>query len=283
MMQKSFSDFAWRSNNDLRLYARDYAGESSKLPVVCIPGMTRNSRDFEDVAPWIAAQGRRVLAVDLRGRGRSDRDKDPTQYAVGVYARDVLALLDAIGAPRAVFIGTSLGGFVTMAIAAQQPSAIGAAVLNDIGPEIPEDARARIAAYIGKPVSIQDWDEAAEYARQTMGVAFPHYNSEQWRTMARRAFVEVDHRLTLDYDPNIFGEFPSTDVMWRAFNALAQAGPVLVLRGETSDILTNDTWARMRREAPGSQNVEVAKVGHAPMLDEPDAKNALAAFLAATP
>ncbi len=148
----NFVELTWRGEGGLALYARDYAGSGgpARCPVVCIHGLTRNSGDFEEVAPWIAAQGRRVIAVDIRGRGRSARDPDPRRYNPVVYTKDVLRLLDEAGIARAVFIGTSMGGIITMAIAGKRLRAIAAAVLNDVGPVISMAGLTRIAGYVGQ-------------------------------------------------------------------------------------------------------------------------------------
>ena len=179
----------WRSSDGLNLVATEYGSkDAQKLPVICIPGLTRNARDFEVLAPWIAALGRRVIAVDLRGRGRSDRDPNPRNYAPPTYAKDIVTLLDSIGVPRALFVGTSLGGIVTMTLAAKNVDRIGGAVLNDVGPVIAKEGLARISGYAGKTPAVRTWDEALAYAKQTGGVAFPRWNDDDWAVFVRRVF-----------------------------------------------------------------------------------------------
>jgi pimeloyl-ACP methyl ester carboxylesterase len=261
-----------------------------KLPVICIPGLTRNSRDFEEVAPWIASMGRRVIAVDLRGRGRSDRDPNPKRYAPPTYAADVVALLDSIGAPRALFVGTSLGGIVTMTLASKHIDRIGGAVLNDVGPVIAKEGLARISSYAGKPVSVTSWADAAAYAKRTGGVAFPRYTDADWDVFVRRIFKEGPQGVpVLECDPRVFQPMNPvlawllTPLVWGLFRKLATGRPTLLVRGAISDVLNVETAARMRREAPEMAYVEVDHVGHAPTLSEPQAKESLARFFSEAP
>ena len=282
-----FTDRRWTSD-ELSLYARDYAGAegAALLPVIAIHGLTRNSADFGTVAPLIAATGRRVLALDVRGRGRSDRAADPMTYQPPVYAKDVLALLDQAGVGRAVFLGTSMGGLITMALTAMAPDRVAAAILNDIGPEVAPEGLARIASYTGQTVEIRSWDDAADYARRTNGAALPHYGPDDWMTFARRVFREgPDGVPVLDYDPDITvpwraaGKDALVPDLWPAFRNLAEGRRLLLVRGATSDLLSSDIAGRMREAAPEMKFVEVPGVGHAPMLDEPAARDAILDFL----
>ena len=282
-----FTDRRWTSD-ELSLYARDYAGAegAALLPVIAIHGLTRNSADFGTVAPLIAATGRRVLALDVRGRGRSDRAADPMTYQPPVYAKDVLALLDQAGVGRAVFLGTSMGGLITMAATAMAPDRVAAALLNDIGPEVAPEGLARIASYTGQTVEIRSWDDAADYARRTNGAALPHYGPDDWLAFARRVFREgPDGVPVLDYDPDITvpmraaGKDALVPDLWPAFRHLAEGRKLLLVRGATSDLLSPDIAGRMRDAAPHMNFVEVPGVGHAPMLDEPAARDAILDFL----
>ncbi len=286
-----FTDRRWTSD-ELSLYARDYAGAEgpARLPVIAIHGLTRNSADFGTIAPLIAATGRRVLALDVRGRGRSDRAADPMTYQPPVYAKDVLALLDQAGIGRAVFLGTSMGGLITMALTAAAPERVAAAILNDIGPEVAPEGLARIAAYTGQKVEIRNWQDAADYARSTNGAALPHYGPDDWMAFARRVFREgPDGAPVLDYDPDITvpmraaGKDALVPDLWPAFRHLAQGRKLMLVRGATSDLLSPDIAGRMREAAPHMKFVEVPGVGHAPMLDEPAARDAILGFLADAP
>jgi len=285
----TFSSRHWTSPDGLTLHARDYAPgpASARLPVIAIHGLTRNSADFEVIAPLIAQSGRRVLAVDVRGRGGSDRAPDPMTYVPEVYARDVLALMAQAGIERAVFLGTSMGGLITMALTAQRSRAVAAAILNDIGPELAPEGLARLAAYSGQPVQIADWEDATAYARRINAVAFPDYAEADWQAFARRIFREGPAGAPiLDYDPDIAvpirqaGHKALVPNLWPAFRRLARRRPTLLVRGQASDLLTGPLAARMQKAAPELTAVEVPGVGHAPMLDEATARAAIFEFLA---
>ena len=287
-MTPTFAERLWTSADGLSLYARDYAPASgpAKLPVIAIHGLTRNSADFEVIAPLIAQSGRRVLAVDVRGRGRSDRAPDPMTYQPATYAQDVLALLNQTGIERAVFLGTSMGGLITMALAAIRSKVIAAAIVNDVGPEVAKEGLARIAAYSGQPVDTPTWADAAAYAREINAVALPHYGDADWMAFARRTFVEgPEGAPILNYDPDIAvpiraaGAKALVPNLWPMFGRLAKARPVLLVRGQNSDLLSEAIAAKMRKRAPKMDYVEVPGVGHAPMLDEPEARAAIFPFL----
>ena len=286
-----FADRWWRSDDGLKLYARDYAGAAgeAKLPVIAIHGLTRNSADFGAVAPMIAATGRRVLAVDVRGRARSDRAADPMTYQPVQYARDMLALMDQAGIARAAFLGTSMGGLITMALTAIAPDRIAAAILNDVGPEVSLVGLTRIAAYAGQPVDTPTWDDAVAYVRKHNAIALPHYTDADWDAFARRVFREGPDGPVLDYDPDIAvpiraaGQSALVPDLWGDFERLATGRPTLLIRGATSDLLDAEIAGRMRARAPEMGYVEVPDVGHAPMLDEPTAEAAILAFLGAVP
>ena len=291
-MTPTFAERRWTSADGLSLYARDYAPASgpAKLPVIAIHGLTRNSADFEVIAPLIAQSGRRVLAVDVRGRGRSDRAPDPMTYQPATYAQDVLALLNQTGIERAVFLGTSMGGLITMALAAIRSKVIAAAIVNDVGPEVAKEGLARIAAYSGQPVDTPTWADAAAYARKINAVALPHYGDADWMAFARRTFVEgPEGAPILNDDPDIAvpiraaGAKALVPNLWPMFGRLARGRPVLLVRGQTSDLLSEKIAAKMRKRAPKMDYVEVPGVGHAPMLDEPEAKAAIFPFLGELP
>lgn len=274
----------------LALYVRDYAPllPETGLPVICLHGLTRNSRDFEVIAPRIAALGRRVIVPDLRGRGRSANDPDPAHYVPMVYAQDMLKVMDDLGIPKAVFVGTSLGGLVTLVLATMAAERIAASVLNDVGPQIDPAGLSRIASYVGHVQPVASWQEAAEASRAVNGVAFPDRIDDDhfWLTLARRTHHQLeDGRVELDYDPHIalvFADYdldgPPTD-MTPYFQALS-ARPVLAVRGALSDILNPRTLSHMREVNPDLEVITVENVGHAPMLDEPEAWDGILDFLA---
>lgn len=274
----------------LALYARDYAPlqPQTGLPVICLHGLTRNCRDFEIVAPRMAALGRRVIAPDVRGRGRSANDPDPAHYVPAVYAQDVIKLLDDLSIARAVFVGTSMGALITMTLAAMAPDRIAAAVMNDIGPRIESAGLKRIGGYVGKSQAFPSWQEAAAAARAIAGVAYPARVSDDafWLAFAKRTFrLREDGQVEPDYDPHIALAFSPVDEstpppdLTPLFQALAPR-PVLSVRGEISDLLSAEGVAHMRRIKPDLETVTAANIGHAPMLDEPEVWDALLSFLA---
>lgn len=284
----NFTDLTWTSPDGLLLHARDHAahGPVTGVPVICIHGLTRNARDFEDLAPRIAALGRRVLAVDVRGRGRSAHDPRPLNYHPGTYAMDMVALLEATGIDKAVFIGTSMGGIIAMVLASIRPEAIAATVLNDVGPELSPVGLKRIGVYVGGGATFATWDEATAYAKAINRAAFPDYTDADWSAFARRLVDETpEGALVLAYDPNIAAPFKAADPdapppdMTPLFRALAACGPLLLVRGGISDLIDPPIVARMRAAVPTMAYAEVPNVGHAPMLAESVAWDAIAAFL----
>lgn len=279
-----------RTIDDLTLYARDYPllAPETGAPVICLHGLTRNSRDFEIIAPRIAALGRRVIVPDMRGRGQSANDPDPAHYVPAVYAQDVVKLMDDLDVPKAVFIGTSMGGLITLVIAATAPDRIAASVLNDVGPQVNTSGLTRIASYVGNVQPVATLQEAAAAVRSTNGSAFPDKLDDDafWLAFARRTFrARDDGQFELDYDPHIalaFADFdpdaPAPDLM-PYFEVLAKK-PVLSVRGEHSDILTAEGAERMRGAGNRVEAITVQGRGHAPALDEPDAWDAILDFLA---
>ncbi|MFK3889873.1 alpha/beta fold hydrolase [Sphingomonas sp. NPDC079357] len=281
-----FWDIYWWSSDGLRLHARDYPGTDDAPPVLCLPGLTRNARDFAAVAEAIAPK-RRVIAVEFRGRGESAFAKDPMSYVPLTYAQDVVALLDDQKIDRFVTIGTSLGGIVTMLLAGLVPGRLAGALLNDVGPEIEPAGLARIRGYVGKPSTWPTWMHAARGVQEGNAAAYPDWGIEQWLVMAKRLYrVNSAGRIVLDYDLKIAEPFrlPGNEAgpdMWRALAALAGV-PVLVVRGALSDILSAGTAERMAAMLPDATLVTVPRIGHAPMLDEPAAQPALMQWLART-
>ena len=287
----AYAERRWTSRDGLSLYARDYpaAGGGDRLPVVCLHGLTRNSKDFEDIAPVIAGWGRRVVVPDVRGRGQSDRDPDPRHYQPKIYARDVIEMMAALDMKRAVFLGTSMGGIITMTMMAIRPNAVAAAILNDVGPAIAPEGIARILSYVGKGPTVRDWSDAARYVREINAVALPHYGDEDWHRFAQRTFRQGGNGPELDYDPAItvpLGKPPSKLSLWLAgflFRRLARRRPSLLIRGEMSDLISAEIAGKMQRMAPRLRRVDVPGVGHAPTLTEPEAVDAIDQFLRTVP
>lgn len=274
----------YRSKDGLDLAYRQYGRDAGGLPVVCLPGITRNSRDFEDLAATLAAR-RPVICPDFRGRGFSARDPEWRNYAPPTYVRDVLTLLDTLDVARAAFIGTSLGGLVSMLLADTSRERVAGIVLNDIGPVIGPEGLERIKGYIGRAAPVATWDEAVSQAREIYEVAWPGLSAADWQRIVRRAYREdASGRPVLDMDPMV-GEAARTvgtgiDDPWALFRGLAGL-PLLVLRGETSDILTAGILADMRAALPDLEAVVVPDRGHVPLLDEPESLGAIENFLEA--
>lgn len=276
----------WKSADGLSLYYRDYAGPDGYdgPPVVCLHGLTRNSRDFADLAEHLS-QTRRVIVPEMRGRGQSDYAPDSASYNPLVYVGDVEKLLSELGIERFISVGTSMGGLMTMMMAAAKPGRIAALVMNDIGPQINTAGIERIAGYVGQGKSYPTWMHAARALCDVHSVAFPDYDLDQWLEMAKRTFVvSQSGRISLDYDMAIAEPFKQAENaappnLWLAYEALRDV-PMLLVRGELSDLLTPDTVKQMGVRNPVMTSVTVPRVGHAPTLDEPEARAAIDALLA---
>lgn len=279
------TDIHYESADGLELYARSYGPETAPLDVLCMHGLTRNHQDFE---PMVAKldERYRYITVDVRGRGQSDRAHDPATYSPQIYAQDMLALLDRIGLSRVALIGTSMGGLMAMLIARMAPERVRGMVLNDIGPVVNPAGLRRIASYSEDPQPVAGWDKAAAKVKAAQADAFPDFGDADWMAFARRTWRETeDGMVKPDYDPAItrsLGEakvgFLAKFAMWRMFGAL-KSHPMLVIRGEMSDILAPGTARRMVRRHPDATLVTVPQRGHAPLLDEAPAIDAIASFL----
>lgn len=287
MSGTTWQDRYFASADGLRLYYRDYpAGEPGRLPVLCLPGLTRNSRDFESIALHIR-RTRRVLSPDLRGRGRSQYDPNFMNYHPGTYVGDLVRLLADAGVERVILFGTSLGGILSMLIAAGMPQVPAGVILNDVGPEVAPEGLARIAGYVGKHAPVRSWQEAAAQMRSMYGVAMPDAGDAEWLAFARRSYSEVDGVPVLDVDRGVgeavraapAGAAPD---LWPIYAALRPL-PTLAIRGELSDVLSAATFDRMQREKPDLERLTVARRGHPPLLDEPECVAAIDEFLARLP
>jgi pimeloyl-ACP methyl ester carboxylesterase len=279
----AWSDGYWSSSDGLRLHFRDFAGDPSRPPIVCIPGLTRNARDFEGVAERLAGRWR-LLCVDLRGRGASEHARDPMSYVPARYADDIEDLLREQGLERAVFFGTSLGGIVTMLLAQRDNSRIAGALINDIGPVLETRGLDKIRGYVGRSQNWPTWLHAARAIAEAQGDRYPEWKIEDWIAYAKRLCrLTPNGRVVFDYDMRIAEPFkvPGGEAgfdMWDAWRGLAGV-PTLLLRGELSDLLSAETEQRMAQEVPTLETVLVPRVGHAPTLDEPAAAEAIECFL----
>ncbi|HEX9392667.1 MAG TPA: alpha/beta hydrolase [Usitatibacteraceae bacterium] len=277
----NYVDVFFTSSDGLRLYARDYPGPAAAAPVVlCLPGLTRNSKDFAALAEDLC-KTYRVVCPDQRGRGRSARDPEPARYRPEQYAGDMETLLNLLHIKRVAVIGTSLGGLMAIMMMARDPQRIHAAVLNDVGPELDPCGIARIAAYVGKTAPAADWDEAVQQTSAINGAAFPDFTIEDWQAMARDIYIQEGTRPVLDYDPTISQGIAAGSAapnLWPLFE-MVSLRPLLVLRGESSDILSAATLAEMTRRLPQLTSLTITGRGHAPTLTEPAARAAITKFL----
>jgi pimeloyl-ACP methyl ester carboxylesterase len=277
------------AQDGLKLHARCY-GERAwpELPVVCLPGLTRTTEDFDALATALAGDGarpRRVVALDYRGRGRSDYDRDPRNYNVAVELADVLAVVTALDIGRAVFVGSSRGGILTMLLAGVRPGAIAGAVLNDIGPVIEPKGLMRIKGYVGKMPQPRNYEEGGEILQRLFEAQYPKVTAAQWVDAARRSWRERKGRLQPTYDVRLAKTLSGVDLehalpaLWNEFDALERV-PLLVIRGANSDLLSPQTVAAMRSRHAGMETIEVPDQGHTPLLAEPDTIGRIAAFAA---
>jgi len=271
------ADIFIAAQDGLRLHVRDYGapGAGRALPVVCLPGLARTVADFDMLAPALANGDppRRVIALDSRGRGQSDYDRNPANYNLAVELADAVSVLTALEIGPAVFIGSSRGGLLTMLLAVAHPTAVAGAVLHDIGPVIDPKGLARIKSYVGKLPQPRDYADGAEFLRRLSDSHFPKLTPEQWLAAAQRTWKSDGGRLVPTYDVRLSQTLAEIDIerplpaMWNEFDALKRV-PVLLIRGANSDILSAETAAAMREHHPGMETIEVPDQGHVPTLDD---------------
>jgi pimeloyl-ACP methyl ester carboxylesterase len=266
------------AQDGLRLHVREYGERIAPgLPIVCLPGLARTTADFDPLAAALAGDAnhpRRVLAVDYRGRGLSEHDRDPGNYSIAAELADLLAVLIARAIESAVFVGTSRGGLIAMMLAAKRPAMIAGVVLNDIGPVIEPQGLMRIKSYVGKLPQPRDFAEGADVLRRLFASQFPRLGEADWLAAARRTWRERDGALVPSYDPD-----QPLPALWPQFDALAHV-PLMVIRGANSDILSAATLEAMRTRRRETTVVEVPDQGHAPLLAEPETIAPIAAFIA---
>jgi pimeloyl-ACP methyl ester carboxylesterase len=280
-------EYWFDSHDGLRLFSRLYAGPAADSKVVlCLHGLMRNGRDFEDLAAHLATRCR-VIVPDVRGRGLSARDPNFNNYQVPVYVQDLLLLLRGLGAPRVTVIGTSMGGLMAMVLAAMQPQMLAGIVLNDVGPEVDPRGLERIRGYAGRAAPVGNWAQAVEQVRNVYGAAWPGLDQARWEKIARTSYrANAQGVPQPDADPLIAELLRDTSKaapdLWPLWSVLA-AVPMLAIRGAQSDILSTATLLRMQREKPDLKVLTVANRGHAPLLDEPECLAAIDAFLGEVP
>jgi pimeloyl-ACP methyl ester carboxylesterase len=277
------------AQDGLRLHVRAHGARTNRaLPVVCLPGLARTTADFDTLALALASdreRPRRVLALDYRGRGKSDYDRKPANYNLPAELADVLCVLTALGIGRAAFVGTSRGGILTMLLAVARPTAIAGCVLNDIGPVIDLEGLMRIKSYVGKLPQLSDFPAAADALRGRFANQFPKWSGDDWLTFARQTFKDAGGRLVPDYDPELatileaIGPAQPLPTLWKEFDALGRV-PVMVIRGVNSDILSQATVEAMGKRRRALEVVEVPDEGHAPRLAGSLTIGRIAAFIA---
>jgi pimeloyl-ACP methyl ester carboxylesterase len=280
---QNWTDILFSARDGLRLYARYYpCPGSTRRPALCLAGLTRNSRDFHDLASALMGE-RDVYALDCRGRGLSERDPNWKNYTLLVEVNDALDFMAMKGLHDAAIVGTSRGGLIAMMMAVLRPCAIGAVVLNDIGPVIEREGLARIAAYVGRTPLPASWAEAASLVREMSARHFQGVPDSQWEEVARAWFNEMSGRPAPGYDSLIAKAISALDgpipELWPQFGALARV-PVLTIRGENSDILSPQTLEEMRARHPRFSVITVTGQGHAPLLKDAPAISAISEFLA---
>ncbi|MDB5643702.1 MAG: Alpha/beta hydrolase [Hyphomicrobiales bacterium] len=277
----------------LKLHLRDYGPrDSAALPVVCLPGLARTAEDFDKLARAIAGgqagAPRRVVAIDYRGRGLSERDPDWKHYDLGVESADIQSLLAAVEIPEAIFVGTSRGGIHCMLLAAFRPTLLRAVVMNDIGPVLEPRGLARIRGYVGKLPAPKSWADAVAMFKQVSGAHFTALSDANWLDYARLTLQEKDGQIVSRYDPMLMKVLEGMDLeaplpdLWPQFEALGHL-PLLVIRGENSDLLSEATLAEMLRRHKGAQSLIVPGQGHAPLLLDAPSIARICDFIAAVP
>jgi pimeloyl-ACP methyl ester carboxylesterase len=290
MRKGGFREVSFNAPDGLKLYARIYeaGGRTAGLPLVCLPGLTRNSRDFHALALALASHPdtpRRIVTFDYRGRGLSAYDPEWKNYNIRVEAGDVLAGLKALDIDEAVFFGTSRGGFIIHVLAAIAPHVLSGVIFNDIGPEIVSDGLRQISDYLSKASDPASWKQAASLQKTVHGKAFPALTRADWERFARALYREENGRIRSDYDPNLLKTLEGIDFsaklpdLWAQFELLKEL-PLLVIRGENTTLLAQETVDEMMRRHPAMQFINVRGQGHAPFPETGQLPELIAAFAA---
>ncbi|HXX03807.1 MAG TPA: alpha/beta hydrolase [Xanthobacteraceae bacterium] len=275
------------ARDGLRLHVREYGPRTAPtLPVVCLPGFTGSVADFAVLAPALAngPPERRVIAIDLRGRGQSDYDSKAENYNLMVELDDVVSVLVALAVGPAVFLGSSRGGLLVMLLGAAHPTAIAAVVLHDVGPVIEPKGLARIKSSISKLPQPRSFEEGADILRRLMSAQFPKLTAEQWLAAARRTWRTKKGALTPNYDVRLARTLAGIDIerplppLWNEFDALARV-PMLVVRGANSDLLSAATVTAMRKRRTRMEAIEIADQGQPPLLEGDELLARIARFV----
>ncbi|MBT4739770.1 MAG: alpha/beta hydrolase [Rhodospirillaceae bacterium] len=276
-------DRRYTTSDNLTLHYVFYPGPAERVPVVCLPGLTRNARDFAGIAKHLSAQ-RCVYCLEFRGRGRSQWDANPSNYQAPVYVADTLGILAQEKLDRVIVLGTSLGGIIGTGVAQVNPSILAGIVLNDIGPEIDPSGLVRIGSYLGHGDRWKTWDEAVATLKAVNTVVYPDFTDQDWLSYARKTCREnEDGLIAQDYDPALSQGFAADSAanvdLWPVFDAL-EAIPALLIRGALSDLLSAETADKMVDRLPNLELETIANRGHVPTLEEPASLSVIEAFVA---
>lgn len=278
-------DIWYESRDGLKLYAKSYGDPNAPVTALCMHGLTRNHRDFEPMISGLG-DGYRFIAVDQRGRGNSAYDPNPASYTLPTYVGDMLTLLDKLGLQKVVLIGTSMGGLMSMVMMKVAPERVRGIVLNDVGPTIERAGLERIAGYVGGSPAVDSWEIAAEATARVQSSAFPDFTPDDWMEFSKRTWKQQDDgKVVLAYDTAISDSLKAVKVRWRdrflawRLYSMLKKVPVLIVRGELSDLFSDRTARRMVSRHPDAKLVTVPRVGHAPILDEPAVLPEIKAFL----
>ncbi len=283
-MTKHYKDVYYQSADGLTLYARDYENPGAKHTLMMLHGFTRNSADFSDLCEELRSDYR-IIVPDQRGRGLSEYDKNTANYNPAVYIGDMFKLLQEVGVPSVMAIGTSMGGVIAMSMASMNAAAVPAVILNDVGPEVNADGLVRVIALMGNKPQIDSWQDAVDYAKKINGEVYPDYTDDQWDRFTQNIFrLNENGKPVATYDPGIaepnkdFDPHATPMNIWPVFDA-AKAASFMVIRGESSDILTRECFDKLDAQENVLSTVEVPRVGHAPMLDETGVVDSIREFL----
>ncbi len=290
-----WNEITYTSQDNLNLYARHYPAQLSDdkalaRPLLCLAGLTRNSKDFHNLAVYLSRDSkspRDVFCLDYRGRGRSDHDKNWRNYSPYIEMLDTLDFMTLTELHHAAILGTSRGGIIAMLMGITRPGAIGTLILNDIGPVIETRGMARIIGYVGKTPAPSSWDDAATMVRDMSVRFFTDIADDEWMDIARQWFMEQDGQPVLGYDLNLANTLSEIDLakpvpqMWSQFSSLTHV-PIMVLRGENTDLLSLETVNEMTARHPDLKSYMVQEEGHAPLLRDLRSQRAVDTFLAET-
>lgn len=283
------TEFTWKSPDGLTLAGREWPagsnGTTTAIPVLCLPGLSRNIRDFCEIAHFLQSRGHRVIALDYRGRGNSDWDSDWRNYALPVEEKDIDAAIETLGLDRFAVLGTSRGGLHALVMGLRYPAdRMAAVIFNDVGPHIEMRAIHRIAATLGHHMKNPSMEAVASTLKRTLGAQFPAFDDADWLKLASQLASENNGEVVMDYDPALAHQLASLDDatpapdLWPLYDQLTDR-PVLILHGEHSDLLSADTCRTMVERHPNAEVSTIPGQGHAPVLWDTATHEKIAAFL----